>query len=93
MRGKRFVYGSYRGRRSTTDVLKTIALIDLPRIGPGPLQKGPPGPHSEGDVAAADGEQGQTRRELELLHQPLREGQLPLWRDGEPAVGPPLIGQ
>lgn len=27
MRGKRFVYGSYRGRRSTTDVLKTIALI------------------------------------------------------------------
>ena len=66
---------------------------DLPRIGPGPLQKGPPGPHSEGDVAAADGEQGQTRRELELLHQPLREGQLPLWRDGEPAVGPPLIGQ
>ena len=27
MRGKRFVYGSYRGRRSTTDVLKTVALI------------------------------------------------------------------
>ena len=27
MRGKRFVYSSYRGRRSTTDVLKTVALI------------------------------------------------------------------
>lgn len=27
MRGKRFAYGSYRGRRSTTDVLKTVALV------------------------------------------------------------------